>query len=205
MMPKSLLYVALVVEAACWTPSSTPAPPAVTPIDHEAPRSPETCADAGERMQIHVCRRDDNLAWTITNKTDVALWAFVAPPAGPIGGFDRANAIAVMTDGHVLLTKMQPPPYGGETHPAGAIKLAPGDSDTGVVPIGRRLNEGAPNFTGAAISGTSNVLDVALEVAFIEARPGDQTFQPKNPDWVQFLTNFDRKREEMVRSPAVRW
>jgi hypothetical protein len=199
-----LRYVALVVQAACWS-SSSPAPalPNAVPID--PPRSPETCADAGERLQIHVCRRDDNLAWTITNKTDVALWAFVAPPAGPIGGFDRANAIAVMTDGHVVLTKMQPPPYGGEMHPAGAIKLAPGDSDTGVVPIGRQLNEGAPNFAGSAIRGTSYVLDVALELAFVEARPGDQTFQPKNPAWVQTLINFDRKRQEMVRSPAVRW
>jgi hypothetical protein len=207
-MPKNLLCVALIVEAACWSTPPTAEPPTMAPIDHVGSRSPETCADAGERLLVHVCRRDDNLAWTITNKTDVALWAFVAPPAFPIGGFDRANAIAVMTEGHVVLTKMHPPPYGGETHPAGAVRLAPGESDTGVVPIGQRLNVGAQNFTGIAVSGTSYVLDVALEVAFVEARPNDHTFQPSGRDGLDgllVLTNFDRKRQETVRSPAVRW
>jgi hypothetical protein len=143
--------------------------------------------------------------WTITNTTTVEVWAFVAPPAGPIGGFDRANAIARMTDGHLLLTKMQAPPYGGELHPTGVVKLAPGESDSGIVTVGRWLDAGSPNFTGVAVSGSSYVLDVALEVAFTETRPGDQVTAAPKPYPFQLLLSFKRDREETVRSPSVRW
>ncbi len=209
MTPKSLLYVALVVEAACWTaPATAEAPTTATPIagaQATGVRSPETCAEAGERLHVRVCRRDDNLEWTVTNRTGVDLWAFVAPPAGPVGGFDRANAIARMGDGHLLLTKMQAPPYGGELHPTGVVKLAPGEHDTGVVTIGRRVNASAPNFTGVAVRGSSYVLTVALEVAFAEARPGDRVTAAPKPYPFQLLLGFRQEREEIVRSPPIRW
>jgi hypothetical protein len=198
MFQKLLLCVAL---AACWTTSIAELP---TPVPIEHREAPESCAQAGERLRVYVCRRDYNLEWMVTNQTHVPLLAFVAPPAGPIGNFDRGNVIARLTDGHLVLTKMQPPPYGGEGHPAGVVKLMPGETDTGVVPIGAKLNVGAPNLSAVAVSGTSWVFDVTLEVAFIEAH-GDDTSPLEHPDRILVVMGFDRKRQEMVRSPVVRW
>jgi hypothetical protein len=189
--------------AACWTTSSTEELPTPIPIAYR--ESPEGCAQAGERLRVFVCRRDHNLEWMVTNETHVPLLAFVAPPAGPIGNFDRGNAVARLTDGHLVLTKVQPPPYGGEGHPAGVVKLMPGETDTGVVPIGPKLNVGAQNLSAVLVSGTSWVFDVTLEVAFIEAHGGDDIYPLVHPDRVFVMMGFDRKRQEMVRSPVVRW
>jgi hypothetical protein len=195
---KLFLCVAL---TACATSSTEELP---TPIPIERPEGREPCAAAGTRLRVYVCRRDHDLVWTVKNETHVRLFAVVAPAAGPLAAFDRGNAIARMTEGHLVLMKMPPPPYGHEYHPAGVVELAPGDTDTGVVPIGPQLNARAQNFNGVAVNGTSDVFDVELEVAFIEA--GAVQISPVNrSDRVLYLSGFDRKSVEMVRSPVVRW
>jgi hypothetical protein len=187
--------------AACAT-AATEALPTPTPIEH--PEGREPCPAAGLRLRVYVCRRDHDLVWTVKNETGVPLFAFVAPPSGPLQAFDRGNAIARMTDGHLMLTKMPPTPVHGEYHAAGVVELAPGETDSGVVPIGSQLNARAQNFNGVSLSGTSDVFDVELEVAFIEAVAG-QIAPMNRSDRVLFVEGFDRKRLEKVRSPVVRW
>lgn len=210
-MLRNLLIVALLVElVGCWTSSQTPAdlPPRVTKgsASPPAPRvRPEACAEAGDRLVLVVCRRGDDLAWTITNITNVPLWAFVGPPAGPIRGLSRDNAVVRAVDGNVLLTKIQFPPVGGEPVFTGVVALAPGESDSGVVPLGVRLNPKAANFTGRAVTGTSSVLTVALEIGFAERRAGDQSRPAPRPYPFLLLTGFDRARQIIVRSPELPW
>jgi hypothetical protein len=168
-------------------------------------RVSEICAEAGDRLVVQVCRRDDDLEWTVTNRTDVALWVFVAPPAGPVHGLDRANAIAMMTDGKLLLRKFQVQPIGGELVPVGAVSLAPGASDNGRVPLGGYLNTNAPNFSGAIAKGSSAILSVELDVGFAEQRRGDQTDIVAKKNGLVILPSFDRSRQQFVRSPALSW
>lgn len=210
-MPRNLLVAALLVElVGCWTSSQTPDEPLPSKTNGSASTAspqvrPENCAEHGDRLLIVVCRRGDDLAWTIKNITDVPLWAFVAPPAGPVRGLSRENAVLRMIDGNVLLTKLQFAPVGGEPVFTGVVALAPGVSDTGVVPLGVRVNTKAKNFTGRAVTGTSWVLSVALEIGFAEQRPGDQSRPAPREYPFLLLTGFDRKRQTIVRSPELRW
>jgi len=153
---------------------------------------------------LRTCREGDALAWTITNRSDVPVWAFVAPQGTKRPTLSRDNVLVRADQGQVVLSKLQLGPIGGERVPIGAVLLAPGDSDRGSVPVGTRVNQSAANITGAEINGTSWVLTVALEIGFAEQRPNDRAF-PTKPEPLVVLLNFESSRQEIVRAPAVRW
>jgi len=201
----------LVSLAACWSTSrpSTTNPPPNSGIDAStsAGTSKPTvgCVEAGAQLLVQICRRDDDLEWTVMNRTNAPLWAFVAPPAGPIGSLDRANAVATMSDGNLLLRKLQLQPIGGEAVFTGAVLLAPGESDNGLVPIGARLNPNAPNFVGAFSKGTTIIAGVALEVGYAEQRRSDQNDAVPKANGLVILTSFERSRQQFARSPDLSW
>ncbi len=198
-MPRNLLCVVLIAELGCWS-ASEPAPePRITKI---APRAPETCTQSGDRLEVVACRQGNNLAWTVTNRTAVPLWAFVAPPAGGPGAFSRDNAVVIADRGHVVLMKLEPPLIEGERFPTGAVLLAPGASDQGSVPIGERINPQAKNLSGLRVTGTAWVVSVQLEVGFAEQHPTDN---PQEVASFMVLTGFRRARQELVRTPVVPW
>lgn len=203
MMMKSLLCAILVAELGCWS-TSEPAPTKPESSAAVTARGPETCTEAGERVLLRTCRERDSLAWTITNRMDVPIWAFVAPQGTKSPTLSRDN-VAVRADrGQVVLSKLRRPPIGGEQVPIGAVLLAPGESDRGSVPVGTRVNQGAANITGAQVSGTTWVLSVALEVGFAEVRPIDRAIPTKPPPLVVVI-NVEPSRQEIVRTPAVPW
>jgi hypothetical protein len=225
-MQKNLRAAALLVSLAasgCWS-SSTPATTTPTGSDgsdgsvgggtiadvsgdaRATTHVSAPCVEAGERLLVQICRRaDDDVEWTVTNRSDVPLWAFVAPPAGPVQDLDRGNAIAMMTDGKLLLRKFQVQPVGGEAVFVGAVLLAAGKSDNGTIRLGARLNTSAPNFTGAFAKGTTVIQSVELEVGFAERRPGDQNDVVPKSSGLVILPNFKRSRQEFARSPALSW
>lgn len=170
-----------------------------------ASRASAACVEGGERLVVQICQRDDDLDWTATNRADVPLWVFVAPPAGPIGGLDRANAIAMMSDGKLLLRKFQVQPIGGELVFVGAVLLAPGETDSGRVPLGARLNTSAKNFAGAYAKGATIIQSVVLEVGFADQRRGDQAEPASRGSPFMILTRFDRSRQQFARTPALSW
>ncbi len=205
---KSLLCAVLLAELGCWSTrapaTTTPGPAAVDEPASAGGRGPETCTEAGERVVLRTCRDGDALAWTITNRTEVSVWAFVAPQGTKRPTLSRDN-VAVRADrGQVVLSKLRRPPIDGELVPIGAVLLAPGHSDHGSVPIGTRVNQGAANITGAQISGTSWVLSVTLEIGFAEVRPIDRPV-PTKPEPLVVVFNVEPSRQEIVRAPAVRW
>ena len=153
---------------------------------------------------LRTCREGDALAWTITNRSDVPVWAFVAPQGTKRPMLSRDNVNVRADQGQVVLSKLQRDPIGGERVPIGAVLLAPGDSDRGSVPVGTRVNPSAANITGARINGTSWVLTVALEIGFAEQRPIVRPV-PTKPEPLVVLVDFERSRQEIVRAPAVRW
>jgi len=203
---KSLLCAVLIVELGCWS-TSEPAPTKTEQTSADAStsaRGAETCTDAGDRLLLRTCREGDNLAWTVTNRLEVPVWAFVAPQGTKQPTFSRDNVAARSDRGQVVLFKLQLPDIAGERVPIGAVLLAPGASDRGSVPVGTRINAGAVNITGAQVTGTTWVHSVALEIGFAERRPTDRP-SPTRPDPLVVLTNFKPSLQETVRSPAVPW
>lgn len=198
-MPRSLLCVVLIAELGCWSASEPSLEPRTARI---APRAPETCTQSGDRLELVACRQGTNLAWTITNRTAVPLWAFVAPPAKGPYAFSRDNAVAIADRGHVVLMKLEPPLIEGERFPTGAVLLAPGETDQGSIPVGERINPQAKNFGGVRVTGTAWVMSVRLEVGFAELHPMDN---PQPVSSFMVLTGFRRVRQELVRTPAVPW
>lgn len=190
------LYVAALLASAaasCW--SSNPG--------HSVAANP--CVEAGDRLRVRICRRHDAVEWTVTNRTHVELWAFVAPPAGPYFAPDRAYAVASMSDGKLLLRKFHLEPIGGEMVFTGAVLLSPGASDSGRVPLGTRLNEHAANFVGASAKGTNVIATVALEIGFAEQRRSDTHNSMPEQNGLIVLPDFDRSHQEFVRSPELPW
>lgn len=153
---------------------------------------------------LEVCREGHDLTWTITNRTELPLWAFVAPPSRGIPVLSRDNAILRSDNGNLLLTKHQGPPVGDHPVFTGAIALRPGESDRGVVRIGRLLDRSVQHLVGVEVA-PSYVLSVALEIGFAEQRPGDRTRSAPKPLPFVLLIEFDRARQEHVRSPALAW
>ena len=200
---KSLLCAVLVVELGCW--SSTSTQDSTAPTTQAPPRSAPTCTEHGDRLKIVACRDGNNVAWTITNVSNTPLWAFVAPPTGSTGEFDRANAAARIESGRVVLTKIVFPPIEGERVFTAAVPLAPGESDHGVIPLGQQLNTRAKNLTRVQVIGATSVTSVELEIGFAEQRPKDDPHPVKNREPLVLLLGFDRKRQEIARAPAVPW
>lgn len=190
------LYIAALLASAaasCWSSNA----------GHSFVANP--CVEAGDRLRVRICRRHDAVEWTVSNRTHTALWAFVAPPAGPTGSLDRANAVAMMSDGKLLLRKFHLPSVWGEAVVVGAVLLSPGASDSGRVPLGARLNERAANFVGAIAKGTNVIATVALEIGFAEQRSSDQQDAMPERDGLLFLPNFNRSHQQFARSPELPW
>ena len=198
-MLRNLFCVVVIAELGCGS-ASEPAPE--PPTAKTAPRAPETCTQSGDRLEVVACRQGTNLAWTVTNRTAVPLWAFVAPPAGDQGAFSRENAVVIADRGHVVLMKLERPLIEGERFPTGAVLLAPGESDQGSVPLGERINPQASNLGGVRVTGTAWVMSVQLEVGFAEQHPMDN---PHPVASFMVLTGFRLVRQELVRTPAVPW
>lgn len=205
-MTKNLLFAALIAElAGCWSSvEHTPTPPPPEPTRSTSSGAASfgpTCAQSGDRLVLEVCRHDRDLAWTITNRTDTTLWAFVAPQSVN-NQRSRENAVARSTNGHVLLTKIDFGVVGDHpTHP-GAVALAPGESDQGIVPIGDRLDPRGKNFVGVAVQGGTLVSHVALEIGYAVQHRADRTHVAAP---FVLVIGFDRSRQEIVRSPEVAW
>lgn len=207
---KSLLVVALLADAGCWTQRPAPVEsharrasvPQATTVPQDSSLE-SACTETGERLALQLCNDRGVLTWTVTNRVSTDLWAFVAPAGTKRGTFDRANVNVTAEDGHVVLSKQPPPPFGGERHYVAAVRLAPGESDRGSIPLGARIDRAAPNITGAKIVGAATIDSVTLEVTFAEARPGDQTTTTRPTPFVIVLKA--RAPEETVRGVPVSW
>lgn len=207
---KSLLVVALLADAGCWTApppraespaTRAPAPHGTAPPDERSPES--ACTEAGDRLVLQLCNDREVLTWTVTNRTSSDLWAFVAPASTKRGTFDRANVNVTSEDGHVVLSKREPPAVGGERHWVAAVRLAPAESDTGAIPLGARIDRAAPNVTGAKVVGNATIITVTLEVAFAEARANDRTTPTQPAPFIIVLKA--RAPQESVRGIPVPW
>ena len=198
-MRKSFLCLLLVGEFGCWS-ASEPAPE--PRVEKGLPRTAETCVQSGDRLEVVACRRGNNLAWTVRNRSSVSLWAFVAPPAGERGAFSRDHAGVSADRGRVLLMKIEPPLMMGERVATGAVLLAPGESDRGSVPVGELVDSRSGNFSAFRVIGSPWVMSVELEVGFVEQRPLDR---PHPVGSFTVLVGFQRERQQLVRTPAVPW
>lgn len=196
-MRSSLLAITLAVSGCSSTQAAERVP--VAPRVSLAKAGDGTCVESGERLVLLVCRRGHDLAWTVTNKTDVTLWAFIAPPSLHSGP-RRDNAFMHATGGAVLLRKFQLFANLPEPIFTGAIALVPGASDHGLVPIGARLDPEAQNFYGEPRG--QRVTSVTLEVGFAEQRTTDKTHALKE---VVIVLNLDSTQQEIVRSPELSW
>lgn len=203
-MPKSLLAVALVA-SACWAAPSRQ-PETFSPPERPRAPSPATpsledgrCHERGERLLLATCRRGHDLTWKVTNLTDATLLVFVAPPAIDAGP-RRDNAYLSISGGQVLLRKIQLLHGLDDYYPSGAVTLAPGASDGGVVTLGARLDPKARHFYGEPRG--QRITSVVLEVGFTVKRPRDQLVPLRD---LVMLFDRDPTRYELVRSPELSW
>jgi hypothetical protein len=212
-MRKSLLIEVLVAEAlaACWSPpppvrSESPAP---TTPPQLASTDSSPCRESGERLALVVCRSDDDLAWTVTNHTDVTLWVFVAPPSIYKGKRARENAFVEARDGNIVLQKLQLPGPMDEPIMSGAIALAPGMSDSGVVPLGPEFVPDARNFWLRSRTrqhpSRQWIKTVTLEVGYAERRSADRPIPPDAHQEYYLFMALEKSRQTFVRSPALPW
>ena len=209
---KSLLVAALLAEAGCWSvsPRSTVIPAQEDESDsaHQTPppqarASEPSCTETGDRLALQICNDGETLAWTVTNRATVDLWAFVAPQGTKRGTFDRANVNVRAAAGHVVLSKVPLTPVGGERSFVAAVRLAPGASDTGAIPLGDRIDPAAVYITGAKVAGTSVIETVTLEVAFAEVRKNDRTV-PTQPSPLTVVLSL-HARQETIRALPIPW
>lgn len=205
-MRRSLLCALLAAElAACWSSSAPPpAPPSRSPAE---PRASDdgVCRESGDRLVLVVCRRGHDLEWTVTNATAIPLWVFVAPPSLHGGSHRRENAYVRAANGAVTLSKIQIVEDVPEPIPSGAVALAPGASDRGVVPLGRVLEPSAPNFWGMPRPARQRIDSVRLRVEFAEQRPRDRSVAPTASRDLYFVLGIERPRRELVQSAELSW
>ena len=207
-MRKSLLALAIIAEiAGCWsTPNHVePQGPNVAPVRHDSP----PCRTTGDRLEIAVCRTNNDLAWTVTNKTDSVLWVFVAPPSFNHSPARENAFVEAEGAGILLLRKFQLPPPMDEPIMTGAIALDPGASDSGVVPLGEWFNVDAGNFFPLSRTrqwpGTQRVETVTLEVGFTLRRPADNPIRPDAYNEFYLFMHLERARQELARSLPLSW
>ena len=209
-MRKTLLSSVLVVElAGCWNEApSRPVPASPGQRSNVAALDTDPCRRSGDRLTLIVCRRNHDLAWTVTNRTDATLWVFVAPPALD-GAPARANAFVEFSNGQVSLHKIQLAGPMDEPIMSGAIALSPGASDSGVIPLGDELLPEAKNLflrnANQRWPRRQPIQTVSLEVGFAEQRPTDRPIPPDVDREFYLFMALDRDRQELVRSPGLRW
>jgi hypothetical protein len=202
-MTRLLFALAL---SACWTtPTTEPVHPAPSGGGGGAIREARPCSEGGDRLALVICRDGDAVTWTVTNKTEVPLWVFVAPPGHASPYLRRENAAARASHGAVLLSKKKFLRVGDHPMHTGAVELAPGESDQGAVVVGDVFDPGAPNFTGVAFEGDALIESVTLEVGFVEVSPAFRPQPAPKPDPFVILMRFDPSQQEIVTVPPVPW
>jgi hypothetical protein len=122
----------------------------------------------------------------------------------------RENAFVEADGGGILLLrKFQLPPPMDEPIMSGAIALAPGASDSGVVPLGEWFDVHAGNFFPQSRTrqwpGTQRIETVTLEVGFMPRLPTDNPIRPDAHNEFYLFGRVERVRQELVRSHSLSW
>ncbi len=195
MAARRMLASSVMLLATCWWQREPPTTPTASP-------SPECVENAGPG-QVKLCRRGNEVEWTITNATDKPILALAAPQDLHCCPSLQAAYAAIDAGGNLVLRKVQLAQatwVGGEPSYTGTYEIPAHGQLSDRVHVGKFLNPADPEMPLQSGSTHVPVRTVALEVGWIDTAGEHSPDSNARANAGEFA-----RSQHLVRSPVLPW